>query len=153
MKKAEKYYINMAKTDTWTYYDSISRIAPKCSSWWNLLVWWEKTERKIVENRGVTKHVGATERCGKWRLYFRHFSFRYFSFSSFSMHPNLLIYIVSRRIHRNKVNGPICGLILPLLPSTSKSNKRKESLKLNFNLIDWIWFCLLRINRQTCVVE
>ena len=45
---------------------------------------WQKTERKNVENRGGTKHVGARVTCGKWRLYFRHFSFRYFSFRSFA---------------------------------------------------------------------
>ena len=44
----------------------------------------QKTERKNVENRGGTKHADATVRCGKWRLYFRHFSFRYFSFRCFA---------------------------------------------------------------------
>ena len=45
---------------------------------------WQKIERKNVENRGSTKHVDATVRCGKWPLYFRHSSFRYFSFRSFA---------------------------------------------------------------------
>ena len=54
---------------------------------------WQKIERKNVENRGGTKHVGATVRCGKWRLYFRHFSFRYFSFRSFATISKIFDYL------------------------------------------------------------
>ena len=34
-----------------------------------------------VEYRGAIKHVGATGRCGKWRLYFRHFSVFFHAFA------------------------------------------------------------------------